>query len=228
MKIQKRLKELGYKISYIDGTKGRETVSAIKSFQKDYKLLVDGVVGPVTSEALFKGVKSKLDRKPIEEELPWIEVALSKKGWHEVRNKKELYRWLKSDGTTLGDPSKLPWCGDFVETAIKLSLPKEPFSKNLKENPYWARNWVEFGDKTVPRYGAILVFVRKGGGHVGFYVGEDKTHYHVLGGNQSNSVTVSRILKKRCIGVRWPKTNKKLTGSKFKTGKGIGVTTNEE
>jgi len=45
--------------------------------------------------------------------------------------------------------------------------------------------------------------VRSGGGHVGFYVGEDdrtvsgKPCYHVLGGNQSDAVTIARIDKDR-------------------------------
>jgi hypothetical protein len=51
--------------------------------------------------------------------------------------------------------------------------------------------------------GDVLVFTRHGGGgHVGFYVGEDETCYHVLGGNQSNMVNTTRILKSRCFGIR--------------------------
>jgi cell wall-associated NlpC family hydrolase len=45
--------------------------------------------------------------------------------------------------------------------------------------------------------GDVLTFKRNGGGHVGIYVGEDQTHYHVLGGNQNNSVNVARIAKSR-------------------------------
>lgn len=50
--------------------------------------------------------------------------------------------------------------------------------------------------------GDILVFKRDGGGHVGFYVAEDKDYYHVLGGNQSDSVNITRIAKYRCVGIR--------------------------
>jgi hypothetical protein len=49
-----------------------------------------------------------------------------------------------------------------------------------------------------------MVFERPGGGHVGFYVGEDAAAYHVLGGNQGDSVTIARIEKQRCIARRWP------------------------
>ena len=48
----------------------------------------------------------------------------------------------------------------------------------------------------------MLVFVRNGGGHVGLYVGEDATAYHVLGGNQSDGVTITRVAKERCIAAR--------------------------
>ena len=47
----------------------------------------------------------------------------------------------------------------------------------------------------------------EGGGHVGIYIAEDKDCYHVLGGNQSDAVTITRISKKRCFGIRRPKYN---------------------
>ena len=53
--------------------------------------------------------------------------------------------------------------------------------------------------------GDVLVFARpKGGGHVGLYVGEDETAFHVLGGNQSDAVSITRIAKTRCIAIRRP------------------------
>jgi uncharacterized protein (TIGR02594 family) len=74
---------------------------------------------------------------------------------------------------------------------------------DVVKDPLWARNWNNFGTKQdVAMLGDVLVFVRDGGGHVGFYVGEDATCYHVLGGNQSNMVNTTRILKSRCIGIR--------------------------
>jgi hypothetical protein len=44
-------------------------------------------------------------------------------------------------------------------------------------------------------YEAVLVFERPGGGHVGYYFGEDATAYHVLGGNQGDAVTIARIAR---------------------------------
>jgi len=51
-------------------------------------------------------------------DLPWMVEAKKVMGLHENRDRAVLAKWLKSDGKTLGDPSKLPWCGDFVDTAI--------------------------------------------------------------------------------------------------------------
>lgn len=133
---------------------------------------------------------------------PWLTVALSAYGWHEARDNARLRKFLASDGHALGDPKKLPWCGDFVETCIRKALPKE----RLPENPYYARNWATFGVKCHPQPGAVLVYARKNGGHVGFYVGETATHYVTLGGNQSDAVTRSRIDKRRAIACRWPAT----------------------
>lgn len=55
-----------------------------------------------------------------------------------------------------------------------------------------------------------MVFWREsrnsGKGHVGFYWAEDGDAYHILGGNQSNAVTVTRVARDRFLDARWPST----------------------
>jgi hypothetical protein len=46
---------------------------------------------------------------------------------------------------------------------------------------------------------------RPGGGHVGFYVGENDNSFLVYGGNQSNAVGFAWINKTRLLGARRPK-----------------------
>ncbi len=94
----------------------------------------------------------------------------------------------------------IPWCGLFAGVvADRAGWP-------TVKDPLWARNWAKFGvPAATAGLGDVLVFVRDGGGHVGFYVGEDPGHYHVLGGNQSDAVTITRIAKARCVAVRRPK-----------------------
>lgn len=93
----------------------------------------------------------------------------------------------------------IPWCGLFMAVVAKRS------SKQIVKDPLWALNWGNFGKHTpTPMLGDVLVFIRNGGGHVGLYVGEDSTCFHVLGGNQSDKVCITRIEKKRLYTARRP------------------------
>ena len=87
---------------------------------------------------------------------------------------------------------EIPWCGLFVAYCAHAA------GLDVVKHPLWALNWNKYGNVAkVAMLGDVLTFTRNGGGHVGIYVGEDATHYHVLGGNQNNSVSVSRIAKDR-------------------------------
>jgi len=159
----------------------------------------------------FRDFFKNLFRKPKEtvaKEPPWIREGKRVWGLHEIRDNAELKRWLRSDGPTLGDPGKLPWCGDYAETAVKNALPNEPFTGPVGENPYWARNWRHFGKHVEPCKWCVGVFTRGSGGHVGFLAGEDDSNYYVLGGNQGDTVNIVRISKSRLIDTRWPVTYK--------------------
>lgn len=169
----------------------------------------DGLFGPKTHAAAVAWLTARGAPAPHAlpvTDLPWMAQAKRVLGRHETRDNGWLRKWLRSDGRTLGDPAQLPWCGDFVETCIRLALPKEPFPGALGENPYWARNWLRLGFATALTYGAIVVFSRGTGGHVGFAVGQNEGAIHVLGGNQSNAVTIARIDRARLLGARWPAT----------------------
>ena len=139
-------------------------------------------------------------------QIPWVREFEMVLGWHEVRDHARLSKWLKSDGKTLGDPTQLPWCGDAMDTALELALPDEPRPGDLGKNPYWALNWSWLGKECRPCFGAIAAFKRPTGGHVGVLVGQTKTHYLVLGGNQGDSVSRVLIDKERCRALRWPST----------------------
>jgi uncharacterized protein (TIGR02594 family) len=183
--IQSGLDQLGHSPGPIDGRWGLRTARAMKAL-----LTANGHPARLAPS----------------DPLPWMTEAKSALGRHEARDRSWLMDWLKRDGRSLGDPSKNPWCGDFVETCIKVALPDEPLLGALGSNPYWARNWMLFGQTVTPILGAVLVFERGSGGHVGFAVGQDDTHFHVLGGNQSDAVTIARIAKSRLLGARWPAT----------------------
>ena len=183
--IQSGLDKLGHTPSAIDGTWGVRTARAMKQL-----IAANGRAASMAPLA----------------PLPWITEAKTALGRNEARDRSWLMDWLRRDGRSLGDPAKNPWCGDFVETCIRMALPDEPLLGALGINPYWARNWLLFGNETKLVPGAVLIFERGSGGHVGFAIGLDDTHFFVLGGNQSDAVTIARIAKSRLLGARWPAT----------------------
>lgn len=136
-----------------------------------------------------------------------IVEAFKHYGTKEIVGKKhnpEIMGWACEIGVNkVYTSDEIAWCGLFVGMVInRCGYP-------LVKSPLWARDWLNFGTKqTVAGLGDILVFGRDGGGHVGFYVGEDATCYHVLGGNQSNEVNITRILKSRLLGIRRCKWSK--------------------
>lgn len=109
--------------------------------------------------------------------------------------------WAKETGLAkVYNDDGIPWCGLIMAVVAKRA------GKPVVEGPLWARNWAKFGkagDRA--QLDDILVFHRaRGSGHVGLYVGEDYCAFHVLGGSQSDDVTITQIARNRCIAIRWP------------------------
>ncbi len=104
----------------------------------------------------------------------------------------EILRWASVVGVSWYTNDEIPWCGLFIAYCAKT------VGVQVVASPLRALSWAEYGTAVdEPMLGDILTFKRDGGGHVGIYVGEDDKYYHVLGGNQSNSVSVTRIAKSR-------------------------------
>ena len=111
--------------------------------------------------------------------------------------------WAKEVNEKIGSfyqSDSLAWCALFMSVCAKRAgyTPPDGFD-SLR-----AKSFAKWGDPIVgePMLWDILVFERQGGGHVGLYVGEDKTCYHVLGGNQGDKVSFARIPKERLFAAR--------------------------
>lgn len=93
----------------------------------------------------------------------------------------------------------IPWCG------LAMGIVAQRAGKVPPKVLVRALAWASFGeDSPRPSLGDVLVFTRSGGGHVGLYVGEDATCYHVLGGNQGNRFCIARVPKKMLYDCRRP------------------------
>ena len=107
------------------------------------------------------------------------------------------HSWVKDDETA--------WCASFV--GARLEDAGLPSTRKLN-----ARSYLDWGEgvtlaEAVP--GDVVVFWRGSPsswqGHVGFFVDQGDGFIHVLGGNQSNAVNVSKYAASRLLGVRrWP------------------------
>lgn len=117
-----------------------------------------------------------------------------------ARNCPAIMAWAdECDLERVYTADSIPWCGLWMRVVAKRA------GKDCSQvtTPLWALSWGKFGYAGgQPRLGDILVFKRNGGGHVGLYIGEDSSCYHVLGGNQSDAVTITRIQKVRLHAVR--------------------------
>jgi uncharacterized protein (TIGR02594 family) len=152
----------------------------------------------------------------------WLKIARSYDGLKEIpgpRHNQTIIRWLgKLNAWWSNDET--PWCGVFVAHCMQESnLPYPKFYMRAKA-------WSDYGsllrrDRLAP--GAILVFDRAGGGHVGFYLGEDAGFYYVLGGTQSNAVNVMKLGKSRLVASRWPKGEPVIGGPVQMTGGKVSI-----
>ena len=137
---------------------------------------------------------------------PWLVTARLSLGLKEIPGKATsptIAGWLAKLKAPWKD-DETPWCGTFV-AAVLQSIGFVPVKG-------WAgaRNWLNYGQKLpAPCVGAIVVFWRGKpsgwSGHVGFIVGKDAAgNLMVLGGNQSDKVTIAAFPMSRVLGYRWP------------------------
>lgn len=137
----------------------------------------------------------------------WYVSALAMRGTHEGTKRKpnpEVQALFADAGFPhIKDTTGVAWCAAFC--GAHLARAGHASGKTLA-----ARGFEDYGVKLdKPRLGCIVVMWRGSPkswtGHVGFYVKEDATHVYVLGGNQSDAVTVAKFPKSRVLCYRWPR-----------------------
>lgn len=134
---------------------------------------------------------------------PWWPIAQRELGVKEAAGPADnprIVQYLRS--TTLDAPTasndETPWCSAFVNWCVEQSGYEGT-------NSAAARSWLHWGRSLErPTLGCIVVLTREGGGHVGFYAGEEGDNLLIFGGNQSNAVRVSPYAKTRLLGYRAP------------------------
>lgn len=140
------------------------------------------------------------DATPRAIEPAWLLEARAHMGLAEIpgpKHNRTILGWIRRLGGWFTD-DETPWCGTFVAHCMDVAGIARP------KHWYRAKEWTAWGKPCAPVVGAVGVFGREGGGHVGFLVGQSRDNLYVLGGNQSNRVNIMPIARSRLIATRWP------------------------
>lgn len=138
------------------------------------------------------------------EQPSWLAAAWAELGVTETQGNADNPRVLAYYGEAghgeIGH-DEVPWCAAFAGAMLKRGGVAGTGS-------LMARSYLGWGETvSEPRPGAIAVLERgsdPAAGHVGFYVGETAGQIILLGGNQSDAVSVAAFDAKRLIAYRWP------------------------
>ena len=135
----------------------------------------------------------------------WLPIALGELGVVEdtrpgrSERRIEQYHAATRGGAELDD---VPWCASFVGWVLESAGVPSTKRKSAASYATWgtAVGWDAFG--------GVVVFGKSdpdagGTGHVGFLLGVSGSRCFVLGGNQSNAVTIA-VREQRGAAVRWP------------------------
>lgn len=116
-----------------------------------------------------------------------------------LKNSPTIIKWLVSLKAWWRE-DETPWCGVFVAACFQEA--ELPYPKMYMR----AKSYLEHGEKLdKPCLGCIVIFERKGGGHVGFAIGKNHAgKLIILGGNQGNQVSVLPFDMDRVLGYRMP------------------------
>jgi uncharacterized protein (TIGR02594 family) len=134
----------------------------------------------------------------------WLDHAWASLGVHEVagpRSASDVLDFYRDAGHPEIRDDDVAWCAAFVGACLERASVNS--TRSLR-----ARSYQSWGDAiATPDIGAIAVFSRGADitqGHVGFLIGSTRTHIMLLGGNQSDCVSVEAIPRDRLLALRWP------------------------
>ena len=131
-------------------------------------------------------------------------AALPFLGVHEIdgpESNPTIRKWIKEAASWLdGDDSKTAWCGCFRGHLGLVT------ATGIPRNHFRAAEWLEWGMPVKGLSEAIqgdtVILKRPGGYHVALFASFKDLHMTLLGGNQSNSVSLAQFPTSNICGIR--------------------------
>ena len=131
----------------------------------------------------------------------WMDIAWKQQGQKEVPGaaaNPEIVKYFADAGHPEVHSDEVSWCAAFACAMLERAGIRSP-------RTLLARDFLSFGTSVdTARVGAIAVFSRPPNpihGHVGFVAGETPDAIVLLGGNQSNAVTVIQHAERPAAGL---------------------------
>jgi uncharacterized protein (TIGR02594 family) len=120
----------------------------------------------------------------------------------EIETNDLILSWIKEVFPQATDDNQYSWCSIFMKIIAR------EVGVEYTESPM-ARAWLKIGTEVSldnVEIGNVVVLWRKKKnspwGHVGLYVDHDDKYVYLLGGNQANSVKISKYDINRILGIR--------------------------
>ncbi len=160
----------------------------------------------------------------------WLAYARRQVGVREIkgpRHEPRIIAWARRAARYLGiavNDDETPWCGTFAAACV-MEAGLTPPTIAVR-----ARRWASWGNPlsltaTRPPLGAIAVFERQGGGHVGFVAEVHRDgSLGILGGNQADAVNIRRFPRARLIALRWPAGVAQAASAPWASTAGVATT----
>lgn len=135
---------------------------------------------------------------------PWLAEAWREYGQREIagtRHNARITSFFKELGHEQFASDETAWCAAFLGACLERA--EYPSTRSLM-----ARSYASYGKGSkTESIGAVAVLSRGSNpalGHVGFLLGWSEEQLWLLGGNQSNAVTVAPFARDRLVALRWP------------------------
>ena len=134
-----------------------------------------------------------------------LSIAINEIGVKEIKgtvHSKRILEYAEKSGFTWVNDDETPWCSIFMNWLAKKAGLKQSGSA-------MARSWLNVGEVVNnPEPGDVVIYYRgsinSGKGHVGIFLGysADGSRIYTLGGNQSDSVSISGYAASKLLGFR--------------------------
>lgn len=134
----------------------------------------------------------------------WLTKARELVGLKEIvgsQHERKILDFFAEAGHPEIHDDETAWCAAFANAMLRRAGYAGTGALN-------ARSFLNWGTKlSQPKLGCIVVFKRGNSswqGHVAFFIADRGSTVEVLGGNQGNAVSITRMSKADVLGYRWP------------------------